>query len=103
MKSFVSSAMTTSVLDAREITPADRATWPLPDLVATRDDEIAAGVREELIRSGRLELRTVRITVHRGRVRLHGRVSSYYLKQLAQAAALATEGVQAVENELVVI
>ena len=98
--------MTTPTLDPPQTSSAARRPWQLdatPDATSISDDEIAAGVREELIRSGRLELRTVRINVHRGRVRLQGRVSSYYLKQLAQAAALSTEGVEAVENELAVI
>lgn len=66
------------------------------------DAQLIAAVKRRLTLSGRPELRKVRVSVDPGGIRLQGRVSSYYLKQLAQASALAVEGVASVHNELVV-
>ena len=66
------------------------------------DPPVVSAVKRRLAQSGRPELRQVRVTVGPDGVRLHGRVSSYYLKQLAQASALAVEGVTTVRNELTV-
>lgn len=66
------------------------------------DPPMVSAVKRRLAQSGRPELRKVRVTADPDGVRLHGRVSSYYLKQLAQASALAVEGVTTVRNELAV-
>ena len=64
--------------------------------------QLIAAVKRRLTLSGRPELRKVRVSLDPGGIRLQGSVSSYYLKQLAQASALAVEGVASVHNELVV-
>jgi osmotically-inducible protein OsmY len=46
------------------------------------------------------ELRRVRCEFHEGALVLRGRVSSFYLKQLAQTLAAATPGVQEVVNRI---
>jgi osmotically-inducible protein OsmY len=66
------------------------------------DMHVVSAVKRRLAQSGRPELRSVRVTAGPDGVRLQGRVSSYYLKQLAQASALAVEGVTTVRNELAV-
>jgi osmotically-inducible protein OsmY len=46
------------------------------------------------------------ITVHvdrDGNVSLHGIVSSFFLKQKAQVVAMSVDGVQSIQNELVVL
>jgi len=50
--------------------------------------------------TGYLPLRDLEIFAAEGFVTLRGRVPSYYLKQVAQAAVLALPGVDAVRNEL---
>ena len=78
-----------------------RAEWDCePPLCA--DPPVVLAVQRRLMQAGRPELRRVRVTAGPEGVRLQGRVPSYYLKQLAQASALAVEGVTAVRNELAV-
>ncbi len=44
------------------------------------------------------------MTVERhGRIRLHGQVGSYFLKQMAQTTVLRVPAVQRIENELNVV
>lgn len=78
--------------------------WPLrkPFDATTTSNELLSNVQRQLAGSGHRELRTVRVTVDGRRVRLQGRVSSYYLKQVAQAAALSVKGVESIDNELIV-
>jgi osmotically-inducible protein OsmY len=49
------------------------------------------------------QLFAISVSVHGGQVTLDGEVPTYYLKQVAQTAALAVPGVESVENEIVVI
>ncbi len=66
----------------------------------TRVEAIA---REELRQSSLREVRRVKPCVQGRILRLTGRVSSFYLKQMAQAAVMhRLEGVVAIENEIVV-
>jgi osmotically-inducible protein OsmY len=44
--------------------------------------------------------RRLRFETHEGRVVLHGVVSSYYQKQMAQESLRRLEGIQAIENQL---
>jgi hypothetical protein len=53
--------------------------------------------------SAYLELRRVRCDLHNGVITLTGHVSSYYLRQLAQAAMLGLDGIRAISNCLEVI
>lgn len=84
-------------------TPVD---WPLAKSftapTASSDEELSAGILRQLRHSGYMPLRKICISVDHGRVQLRGRVPSYYLKQLAQATALSIEGVEHVDNRLVV-
>lgn len=44
--------------------------------------------------------RNLRFEASDGRVRLHGRVSSWYQKQMAQELLMRMEGIEQVENNL---
>ncbi|MCC7084665.1 MAG: BON domain-containing protein [Pirellulales bacterium] len=44
--------------------------------------------------------RNLRFETSEGRVRLHGRVSSWYQKQMAQELLMRMEGIEMVENNL---
>jgi osmotically-inducible protein OsmY len=44
--------------------------------------------------------RHLRFEASEGRVRLHGRVSSWYQKQMAQELLMRMEGIEQVENHL---
>ena len=63
---------------------------------------IVAAVRLKLLESSYVELRRMGCEYRQGVLTLSGRVTSYYLKQLAQTLAMKTEGVDAVDNRLVV-
>jgi hypothetical protein len=64
---------------------------------------LAREVSQQLIDSGRLRLRQIRVQEHdRGTVVLSGHVPSFYLKQLAQSIAGSVNGVASVRNETVV-
>jgi osmotically-inducible protein OsmY len=67
------------------------------------DQRLAERVERALRETGYGALRTVRVSVNARAVILAGRVSSYYLKQLAQAAALAVPGAHQVRNDLDVV
>ena len=65
------------------------------------DEPLAELVRQALDRCGYDQLRRVRVSATpSGRVRLDGRVGSFYLKQVAQTAALSVPGVKRVQNDL---
>ena len=66
-----------------------------------QNDALAQRVRRELRDSGYSQLRDVQVVAHGvGRVHLEGCVQSFYLKQIAQTAALGVDGVALVENRL---
>ena len=68
---------------------------------ASREELLIERVSEALDRCGYGQLRRVRVTARpTGRVRLEGLVSSFYLKQVAQTAALSVRGVIRVHNDL---
>jgi osmotically-inducible protein OsmY len=64
------------------------------------DLDLAQRVERALRATGYGTLRGIELTVHARFVILGGRVPSYYLKQVAQATALAVPGVRHVRNEL---
>ena len=64
--------------------------------------ELLARIDHALRASGRMGLRNVRVVAERDRISLRGQVPSYYLKQVAQTMALTIEGVESVQNDLVV-
>ena len=62
--------------------------------LATTDSQLASRVRNQLHR--RIELRRVEVRENRGSVYLHGRVSSYFLKQLCISGSQRVAGVHQV-------
>jgi osmotically-inducible protein OsmY len=66
------------------------------------DSHLGRHVECALDATGYWPLRDVDVTVQARVVTLAGRVPSYYLKQVAQAAALGVPGIDRVCNELVV-
>lgn len=61
-----------------------------------------AGIRIEALhrlrRAGYLALWDISCDLHEDRLRLHGRLPSHYLKQVAQAVVAGVEGVDGVVN-----
>ena len=81
---------------------APQTTAPL--LTQSLEDRcLAERVERALRATGYGALRTVRVSVNARVVILGGRVSSYYLKQVAQATALAVPGAHQIRNELDVV
>ncbi len=70
--------------------------------LAAPDEELYEAIVESLQSCGYRQLSDVDVWVHRGHVLLQGCVSSYYMKQLAQASVLRLAGVERLENEMVV-
>lgn len=67
------------------------------------DTTLAESVRENLDRTGYQHLRRIDVAVEDGNVRLSGRVPKFYLLQLAQQAAMSTDGVTNLENGIEVV
>lgn len=93
-------------LPAREPATMDsdsvRTAGPL--LAESLDDlRLAEHVERALRASGYAALHGIRITVHAGFATLAGQVPSYYLKQVAQTAALAVPGIVRIQNGLEVV
>ena len=63
---------------------------------------IQAAIQEALLLTGYGELRRVEVECDGDAVTISGRVPTYYLKQLAQNAALDVPGIERFFNELVV-
>jgi osmotically-inducible protein OsmY len=78
---------------------ADQTAAPL--LAQSLEDlHLAERVERALHATGQGALRGVDVTAHARNVVLSGRVPTYYLKQIAQATALAVPGVHQVRNDL---
>jgi osmotically-inducible protein OsmY len=89
------------VLPATEQTDGIQAMAQL--LVQSMEDlRLAERVDHALRSTGYVPLRDIAVTVQGRLVMLEGRVPSYFLKQLAQASAMAVPGVQRVRNDLMV-
>lgn len=67
------------------------------------DRVLVTEIGRALLATGHRLFHTVTIFVADGVVTLRGQVPSYYLKQLAQSAALATVGTRELRNELAVL
>ncbi len=67
------------------------------------DHRLAERVECALRATGYGALHTVRVSVHARVIILEGRVASYYLKQIAQATALAIPGTHQIRNGLDVV
>jgi osmotically-inducible protein OsmY len=75
-----------------------------PTVLAWADDgELATQVEQAIRKIGYPALRNVSVSQRDSAVILSGPVPSYYLKQLAQAAALTVSGVERLQNDLDVI
>lgn len=57
-------------------------------------------MRSSLGSTGYQQLRRIDVDVEDGHVKLTGRVARYYLRQLAQQAAMKTDGVESVGSEI---
>jgi osmotically-inducible protein OsmY len=68
-----------------------------------KNQVILYAVEDSLRRSSYLELRRVICSLEEGVLTLNGRVSSYYLRQVAQAIVLGLEGIEAIDNRLEVV
>jgi osmotically-inducible protein OsmY len=64
------------------------------------DDRMRLQVERELRRTGYRELLRVNVEACQGRITLSGRVSTYYLKQVAQCAAKSVFEVGEVVNDI---
>jgi hypothetical protein len=64
------------------------------------DLDLAERVERALRATGYAPLRNVTVSVRARGVTLDGRVPSYYLKQVAQATALAVSGAHHIRNQL---
>lgn len=74
-----------------------------PRLTSPADARVAEKIEQALRATGYLCLRDLEIFVAAGLVVLRGRVPSYYLKQVTQAAVRAVLGVREVRDELDVV
>jgi osmotically-inducible protein OsmY len=70
---------------------------------STRHDDITEHARERLRQSPHAAVRAVSCEFERGVLRLRGRLSSYYLKQVAQETVAHLSGVTDVVNEVAVV
>jgi osmotically-inducible protein OsmY len=64
------------------------------------EQEILAAVEARFRRSSYLELRRIVGSFHDGVLTLTGRVSTYYLRQVAQALLVGLDGIEAIDNRL---
>lgn len=71
-------------------------------LHASFDEQLQIEVERLLHESGQLGLWNVTVTLSEGHATLRGRVPTYFLKQMAQAAVREAEGVMSVSDDLVV-
>jgi hypothetical protein len=69
----------------------------------SRAPDPATSAQARLATSAYLELRTLTCDSHEGVLAIRGRVSSFYLKQLAQAAVRDVPGVEVIHNQVQVV
>jgi osmotically-inducible protein OsmY len=80
--------------------PADGAQAAALLMQSVKDLDLAERVGRALRATGYGPLRGIEVTAQERLVILAGRAPSYYLKQVAQATALAVPGVERVRNDL---
>ncbi|HUG66440.1 MAG TPA: BON domain-containing protein [Pirellulaceae bacterium] len=73
---------------------------PLLDQVSTSSIDVESQIREKLHFTQHAALRCVTYAVEGDTVVLHGRVPSYYLKQLAQVKVTCVPGIERVDNRI---
>jgi osmotically-inducible protein OsmY len=76
---------------------------PARDLRVSLRDAVQSAAEARLRRSAYPEVGRVRCEFRGGIVTLWGRVSSYFLKQVAQALVFGMDGVVGVDNQLEVV
>ena len=69
----------------------------------SKEDVILSGVQQLLHSTGHQELRSLAYEYHEGMLILRGRLSSHYLKQLAQEAVRTQSGVKLIVNATEVV
>jgi osmotically-inducible protein OsmY len=88
---------------AQTRTDAEKGAFPTGERLLTQsleDLHLAERAERALCATGYGPLCVIEVTVHARLVILKGRVPSYYLKQVAQTAALAVPGARQVRNDL---
>lgn len=70
--------------------------------VEPTDGQLANQVSQAIESSNYRDLPEIKVTVHQSHVALDGTVSSYFLKQMAQALAARIPGVLSVTNRITV-
>jgi osmotically-inducible protein OsmY len=65
-------------------------------------EAIEVRAHAKLRQAGYLELQNIACTFHHGTLALQGRVSSYYLLQMAQSLLSGLDGVREIDNRVVV-
>jgi len=79
------------------------ASMPRPhteELDLAREAKLVTQVEQALKSSNYAQLQDANISARNGRVTLEGKVSSFYIKQMAQTIVLGVDGVAAVQNDL---
>ena len=71
-------------------------------MLSSLEDVIAVIAESRLIKSSHVELRRLSVEVHAGTLLLRGRVSSYYLKQVAQSLVRGVSCVVEIDNQVCV-
>ncbi len=69
----------------------------------TADAHLADAIRQNLADLGYSQVRQLRIDVEHGQVSLSGKLSRFYLLQVAQSAAMRTPGVTDVTTNVCVV
>lgn len=76
---------------------------PKTPRVPTAEELIVSHIRQALENSGYEQLRKIQAYYHHGRVVLQGRVTTYYLKQVAQESIRVIPEVNEIDNDLQVL
>lgn len=79
--------------------PEDADDHPLPETLAEAE-RLAASIERAVQRETRGGVRNLRVEVNRNGVFLRGRCPTYYLKQLAQHAAMALPSEMRLTNQI---
>lgn len=69
-------------------------------MISSLDDVVTVAAESRLLKSPYLELRRVSCEFRTGILTLRGRVSTYYLKQIAQTVVRQVGGVEEIDNQL---
>lgn len=103
MRSFspaVSSRAFSTLTSGSTMSAATALALPRPDANSDHDEALSAAARSALRYSGYTALESLTCEVHGGVATISGVVSSFYLKQVAQAALLKLPMLRAVDNQV---